>query len=156
MARRITEEQITKLILIWLEANSWEVICYDFPQSGGGIVLHPNADIRELTKNKGSIIPDIIAVKGNIAVLFENKDRFVLSDLEKINELRTQNNYSNSLNELLKNHEIKNIFYGIGLPFQKNYENKINENLQMIDFIIFVEDDRKIKIEFQIDQIFTD
>lgn len=156
MARRLTEEQVTKLILIWLEANGWKIICFDFPQSGTGTVLHPNSNIRESTKNKGGFIPDIVAVKNNIAVFFENKDRFVFSDFEKVNVLKTHNNYSNSLNELLKNYEIENIFYGIGLPFQKKYENKISENLQMTDFIVLVEDNKEIKIGFETKQIFTD
>jgi hypothetical protein len=37
MERRITEEQVTKAILDWLEANDWKIICFDFPQSGTGV-----------------------------------------------------------------------------------------------------------------------
>ncbi len=154
MARRLNEEKVTKLILIWLEATGWEIVCYDFPQSGTGFVLHPNAEIRAETKNKGSIIPDIIAVKDKIAILFENKDRFVLSDFEKINELRTQNNYSDSLNDLLKNYEIENVFFGIGLPFQSSYLGNVSENDELIDFIIFVDEDNEIKIGYEIRPIF--
>ena len=154
MAGRINEEKITKLILIWLEANGWKIVCYDFPQSGTGFVLHPNTEFREATKNKGSIIPDIIVVKGNTAALFENKDRFVLSDFEKINELRTQNTYSNSLNDLLKNYEIENIFYGIGLPFQNRYLTKVKENIKLVDFVIFVDEELKIQIGFDLKEIF--
>jgi hypothetical protein len=154
MARRLNEETITKLILVWLQQNDWEIVCYDFPQSGTGFVLHPNAELREETKNKGSIIPDIIAVKGNIGVLFENKDRFVLSDFEKINERKAQNNYSNSLNNLLKDFEIENVFFGIGLPFQNNYLGKISENTRLIDFVILVDEDNKIKVGYEAETIF--
>jgi hypothetical protein len=62
MERRITEEQLTKAILEWLIANNWEIICYDFPQSGTGVSIHPNEELRT-TKNKGAIIPDIVAIK---------------------------------------------------------------------------------------------
>ena len=154
MARRLNEEKVTKLILIWLEANEWEIICYDFPQSGTGFVLHPNAKIREETKNKGSTIPDVIAVKGKVAVLFENKDRFVLSDFEKINELKTHSDYSNSLNDLLKNYEIETIFYGVGLPFQDHYSSKVTDNIKLVDFIIFVDETNQIQIGYEINQIF--
>lgn len=83
MERRLTEEQITKAIIDWLEGQEWQIICYDFPQSGTGISLHPNEELR-ITKNKGAIIPDIVAIKGTIVLFFENKDRFVLSDFVKV------------------------------------------------------------------------
>lgn len=153
MAGRLTEEKITKLILIWLEANGWKIICFDFPQSGTGVILHPNSEIRESTKNKGSIIPDIVAVRGNIAVFFENKDRFVFSDFEKMNALKITTDYSNAISDLLRNYQIENIFYGIGLP---NYvpEKRFNEHLQMIDFLILVDDEKQIEIKFQREIIF--
>lgn len=156
MAGRLTEEQVTKSILNWLEKNGWKIICFDFPQSGTGVVLHPNSDIRESTKNKGGIIPDIVAVKNNVAVFFENKDRFVYGDFEKIHELRNGTNYSSALNSLFKNYQINSIFYGIGMPYQIKDEKKNNDCLQMTDFIIFVENDRKIRIGFQAENIFTD
>jgi hypothetical protein len=93
MAGRLTEEQITKSILIWLEINGWKIICFDFPQSGTGFVLHPNPDVRELTKNKGAIIPDIVAFKDKTAIFFENKDRFVLADFEKLSAIKFGNSY---------------------------------------------------------------
>ena len=68
------EENVTKNILQWLQINKWEIICFDFPQSGTGVLLHLN-DINRTEKNKGGIIPDIIAVKNGIAVFFENKDK---------------------------------------------------------------------------------
>lgn len=155
MERRLTEEQVTKAILNWLISNGWEIICFDFPQSGTGVILHPNSEFRESTKNKGSFIPDIVAVKSVTAVFFENKDRFVFSDFEKTNELRKNNTYSSAIKSLLQKHQIDSIYYGIGLPFQKAYSEKVNENLQMTDFIIFVEENREIKIGFETEQIFT-
>ena len=38
------EERVTINILNWLESNGWKIICYDFPQSGTGVLLHPNSD----------------------------------------------------------------------------------------------------------------
>ncbi len=51
------EEYVTKAILNWLETNNWKIICFDFPQSGTGYILHPNEEYRT-TKNYGAIIPD--------------------------------------------------------------------------------------------------
>ena len=62
MEGRITEEQVTKAILNWLESKSWEIVCFDFPQSGAGVSLHLNQELRT-TKNKGAFIPDIVAIK---------------------------------------------------------------------------------------------
>ena len=56
----MTEENVTKKLLGWLQDNGWDIVCYDFPQSGTGIFLHPNDT---LEKNKDSINPDIVAVK---------------------------------------------------------------------------------------------
>ena len=50
MERRLTEEQATKAILDWLEENGWKIICFDFPQSGTGVSLHPNEELRTTKK----------------------------------------------------------------------------------------------------------
>ena len=83
------EERVTINILNWLESNGWKIICYDFPQSGTGVLLHPNSDENRTTKNKGGIIPDILATRNSVALFFENKDRFVLSDFEKLKEIKS-------------------------------------------------------------------
>ena len=112
MEGRLTEEKVTKSLLNWLAGNDWEVICYDFPQSGTGICLHPNIELRT-TKNKDSFIPDIVAYKGGTVVFFENKDRFVLEDFNKVNNLRSSSIYSESITNLLKEIDCKQIAYGI-------------------------------------------
>ena len=149
----MTEEQITKAILTWLQINSWKIICYDFPQSGTGISLHPNEDIRT-TKNKGAIIPDIVAIKGTTVVLFENKDRFVLSDFTKVADLRSGSDYSTSLDKLLKSYKVTNIFYGVGLPNGEKVCKKIKKQQASIDFALCVNTDKSIAINFQTTSIF--
>ena len=81
------EEKVTINILNWLESNGWKIICYDFPQSGTGFVLH-SCNRNNSSKNKESVIPDIIAIKNGTVVFFENKDRFVLSNYKKIYKLK--------------------------------------------------------------------
>ncbi|MBE2190270.1 MAG: hypothetical protein IAE98_12480 [Candidatus Kapabacteria bacterium] len=154
MERRLTEEQITKTILDWLEKHGWEIICYDFPQSGTGVSLHPNEELRT-TKNKGAIIPDIVAIKGTTVVFFENKDRFVLSDFNKVSDLKTGSDYSSSLEKLLKSYKVSKILYGVGLPKTDNVLKRIEENEEKIDFAICVATDRNTSIQFDRNSIFN-
>ena len=51
------EEKVTISILKWLKKNDWKIISYDFPQSGTGLLIHPNSTIGRTSKNKGGIIP---------------------------------------------------------------------------------------------------
>lgn len=135
------EEKVTIHILNWLEVNEWEIICYDFPQSGTGILIHPNIREAKTNKNKGGIVPDIIAVKMKTAVFFENKDRYVKSDFEKLRTIKLEGNYSDGLAKLLEPYQIKNIFYGIGIPNKEKDIIKGIENIQDIDFLISVNED---------------
>lgn len=153
MERRITEERITKLILEWLQRNKWEIISFDFPQSGTGISLHLNEELRE-TKNKGAIIPDIVAIKEGKVLFFENKDRFVLSDFDKLNSLMTNNNYSESIKKLLTNYDFSAIYYGIGIPKIENQITKVQKEVAKVDFVIFVNSSEKIEIFHEKNNIF--
>lgn len=142
------EERVTINILNWLESNGWKIICYDFPQSGTGVLLHPNSDKNRITKNKGGIIPDILATRNSVALFFENKDRFVFSDFEKIKEIKIYGNYSNSLNTILKDFNVTSIFYGIGIPANEKSIKKSLENIEGIDFLVSVSEDQKVNINF--------
>jgi len=149
------EEEVTKIILNWLESNSWQIVCYDFPQSGTGILLHPNGSKRR-EKNKGGIIPDIIAVKNNTALFFENKDRFYKPDFDKLLEIKTRSNYSDALNDLLADFNIETIFYGIGIPNSKNEIDKSKKYLDNIDFLVSCNEQQEIQIISNPNNIFMD
>ena len=150
MERRLImkEERVTINILNWLENNGWKIICYDFPQSGTGILLHPNSEEHRTTKNKGGIIPDILAARNSVALYFENKDRFVLSDFEKIIEIKTSNIFSNSLNTILSDFNVTNVFYGIGIPAIEKYIIKSLEKIDGIDFLISTNENGEVQIDF--------
>ena len=147
MERRITEEQVTKAVLNWLEANGWEIICFDFPQSGTGITLHPNKELRT-TKNKGGFIPDIVAIKNGIVLFFENKDRFVLTDFLKVQELKRTTDYTASILKLLADLKYSKIFYGVGLAHKNKTELSTNEHLEKIDFAVFLHSDNSIEVTY--------
>ncbi len=135
------EEDVTKGILKALMADGWKIICYDFPQSGTGRVLHPND---RGSKTLGAIIPDIVAIKGDVVVDFENKDRFVLSDFEKINILRTSSDYSESWERLLSRNHYSTIYYGVGMPMSDANISKAEEYGSMVDFIVYLNADGSI------------
>ena len=132
------EEDVTKAIIKKLVSAGWEIICYDFPQSGTGRVLHPND--RD-SKTLGAIIPDIVAIKAGIVLDFENKDRFVLSDFEKIDNLRNSEDYSKSWELLLSGCQYSQIFYGVGMPMSDANYSKAEENRDMVDFIVYLNED---------------
>lgn len=77
----MTEEQVTKALLRYLTDNGWHIVCFDFPQSGTGRVLHP--DSTDGQKNKDSIIPDIVAVKNNILLFFETRTGFIFPTIKR-------------------------------------------------------------------------
>lgn len=153
MERRITEEQVTKAILEWLEENGWEIICFDFPQSGTGVSLHPNQELRT-TKNKGAFIPDIVAIKNGVLLFFENKDRFVLTDFIKVQELKQTKDYTASIVKFLANFTYSKIFYGVGLAYTEKTEQKTNEHLEKIDFAVFFQQDNSVKVTFDPNGLF--
>jgi hypothetical protein len=147
------EERVTINILNWLEENSWQIVCYDFPQSGTGILLHPNGNNRT-EKNKGGIIPDIIAVKDNIALFFENKDRFHELDFDKLFEIKTENNFSDALNRLLSEFKISKIVYGIGITDVKKHIEKSKMHLAKIDFLISTNENKNVEVHYDIEKVF--
>jgi len=131
----MTEEQVTKAILNALAKNGWKIVAFDFPQSGSGKMLHPNENISE--KNKGGIVPDVVAVKNGLCLFFENKDRFVSNDFHKVSALIGDNQYSNSIAALLNDYRIDKILYGIAFPSSK-WSNKAKSNAALLDFVVGV------------------
>jgi len=148
------EENVTKNILQWLQNNNWEIVCFDFPQSGTGVLLHLN-NVNRTEKNKGGIIPDIIAVKNNVALFFENKDRFYQPDFDKLFEIKTELNYSDSLDLLLSDHNIKTIIYGIGIAAIDKEIEKCKLNLGKIDFLISTNEKKEVNIDYDVNGIFA-
>ena len=148
----MSEEGVTKNILKYLKKNNWNIYSYDFPQSGTGIMI--KKDNEKNNKNKDSIIQDIIDIKNNTCVFFENKDRIVISDFKKISGLIINNEYQNNIDKLLSNFEIKNYYYGIGLPDNIKFD-KLNTLLDLTDFIILVDKSNNIEIFYDKYKLFS-
>ena len=147
------EERVTINILEWLDNCGWEIVCYDFPQSGTGRLLQPNPGVIA-EKNKGGIIPDIVAVKGTIVCFFENKDRYYEADFDKLYELKSSGRYSQSISLLLSSYNITKIVYGIGIPDVPKHIKKSKTQLAKIDFLVSTDDNAKIDIHYDSEQVF--
>ena len=151
----MSEEQVTKIILEWLINNNWKIISFDFPQSGTGKHLHPNKIIRlSGTKNEKTFIPDIIAVKNNIALFFENKNRFFLDDFIKLYNIKTKNIYSEAIDKLLAIYKVDKIYYGVGAINNKKFIEQSSNQLDYVDFIVLI--DKDILVFKDTDNIFED
>jgi len=140
----MTEEQVTKAIMKWLDQNKWKIYSFDFPQSGApGIRLHPD---NTYDKTKNMIVPDIIAYKDHFLLIMENKDKYYKNDFIKLNELKYGNTYCKSLKDILDKTKTTEIKIGIGLPeiFKKKCEKMTN----LIDLILCVSDDLKCYIAY--------
>ena len=65
----MTEEQVTKSILKWLVDSGWEILDYDFPGGGTGRKFHIGNGRSD--KTKGIVIPDVIALRNDVILLFQ-------------------------------------------------------------------------------------
>lgn len=146
----VTEEFVTTKIVNWLRQNGWTIVCYDFPQSGTGFALKPN---NSTSKNKEIIIPDIVARKGDIGLLFENKDRFHLGDFNKIDKLRSSNDYEKSLELLFERNRPKIMYYGIAFPHFDYQIEKAKPHLNKIDFLITVTAEGTVRPAFNLQTV---
>ena len=130
----MTEEQVTKAIMTLLVARGWHIISFDFPQSGTGVRLAP--EICATGESRGVIIPDIIASRGSVGLVFENKDRVVAAVFRKVAALRA-GAYHASLAEAFGGELPKTVRYGIGLPAGRC--NKLVAGLaEQVDFVMGV------------------
>jgi len=154
MARslELKEEQVTKAIIKWLISNGWEILCYDFPQSGTGRCFHPNDSN---SKTDGIWIPDIVAHKGSNLIFFENKDRFVYNDFEKVERLKNTTCYSMAIKEITQGYNYDSIHYGIGFPQSPGNISKATSHLDMIDFLVTAIDKDNASVEYDPNRIFN-
>ena len=144
MERRLTEERITRRLLKWLIEKGWQILSYDYPQSGTGLALH-SKDRAMGSKNIGAIIPDIIAVKAGIVLFFENKVDFNIIDIEALTLLKHSGLYDLSIQELLKIiGPVEHMYFGIALKNSPKNKDKICKNEEMLDFALLVDDDLSV------------
>jgi hypothetical protein len=133
----MTEEFVTLSVMRTLIGKGWTILTYDYPKSGTGIMLHPE-ERGEAHKNKASIIPDIVAVKKDIVLFFENKNKFFLPDFLKLQEIRDTSRYDNSIANLLSYYAPQEIIYGVTVPDIPGVLEKCLRQTDKIDLLLSV------------------
>lgn len=141
----ITEEFVSLNVRSWLKGLGWNILAFDFPQSGTGIVLHAKGSN---SKNKDAILPDVVAhlEREDKGVLLEDKDRFFLGDFKKIERLRTTDDYQPSLSALFGGKLPKEMYYGIGIPNITSQIANSSRHYSKIDFLLAVSADGSISM----------
>lgn len=114
-----TEEAVTLAILAALRQDAWAIVSYDFPQSGTGTLLRPNAALARGDKVKGGIIPDVVAVHSGVCLVLENKPRFAEADVLKLEEVRGSGAFNKAFERLLRGFSVERMLFGIGLPLEE-------------------------------------
>ena len=129
------EEEITRRLYDFLHTKEWEILSYAVPRGMRARVIH---DLDSGFRGKNSIIPDIIARKENVLLVTENKPRFTVGDIIKLE------NMTPGHVKYMK--RIFGLFNIEGLIVQKALglnQFNVDKDLQQVpkDFIIFVVDD---------------
>ena len=137
----MNEGKVTKNLIRFLKNNGWNVVAFDYPQSGTGRNFRPSKEFQEENnKNKNHVIPDILAVKDGVLLFFENKTEFFFNDFKKVNGLRINNIYEDSINEFLGSLNIKihKMYFGIGCRDSSKFYKKAEMYYHMTDFVLNV------------------
>lgn len=129
------EEFITKAIMAFLKTRGYRIISFDFPQSGTGIMLHPDGP---RDKNSG-IIPDIIASKGELMIVMENKPRYCRGDFHKLHDLKTGADFNQDLRKLQTECGATLLRVGVGIPNDEGVVKRAAKAAPLVDFIIAVD-----------------
>lgn len=144
------EEEITKRIVNILDKRGWEILAFDYPQSGTGIMLKDSRNSKE--KNKNCINPDILAIKNNVLLVMENKFNFSLKDIMKLN-LMKDGIFNHDLDRHFPKLKYKRMCVGVGLYNNKKNITKVENCKSDIDFCILI-DENSSNILFYIDELF--
>jgi hypothetical protein len=99
-----------------------------------------------LKTTKGKIPTLVYNNRNGTSLFFENKDRFVLSDFQKLHHIKTSGEYDTAIADLLNKYPTDIIYYGIGLPTAKLLEKKMSEHDYLIDFVIALNPTFEIEI----------
>ncbi len=135
---------MTLSIMDHLKKRGWTVVSFDFPQSGTGRMIHPEGK----SKNKGGVIPDIIAKRESMCILMENKPIYTKSDFLKIGSILKDVSFNRALDDLKDELGVCRICGGIGLPLQETEKIK-PDTKELVDFVIGVALDSSCKTVYR-------
>lgn len=133
----MTEPEITNCIVNYLRGLGWTIHAVDMPQMGGGVLLRPNGSRQ---KNKGSLIPDLIASRGAKLLIVESKSYFEPKDIEKL-VLLASPEYSASLSELMTKTSTTELITAIAGPATDSLVSRRAEITSLVDHFFEVSQD---------------
>lgn len=154
MAGRMTEEIITRTILNWLKIDGWLILSFDYPQSGTGYALRPDGDGLKGSKNLGTLIPDVIAVKNEVTIFFENKVFFFQGDIDALLSLREDAAYAPAIRTLHQNQPTHRSMVGVGLLHTPSNIEKLFNVEQFLDFAVAIGPNSNVKVLLDRNAIF--
>ena len=137
----VTEELVTLSIIRFLKSMKFDIISFDFPQSGTGMVLHPN---NRLGKNEGVLIPDVIAKNSTKLLILEDKDHYDRSDVVKLRKLKTGETHSREIDKLVDEFALVSVAYGIGIPDEPKHVDRAKKEACDLDVILAVDAERNV------------
>lgn len=132
----LSEGEITNEIKNFLIKKEWSIIQYSPP---GGSLGNP------YKLNNENIYIDIVAVKNQIAVIFENKSVFNKSDINKLNDIRNDTEVLRKINYFSskkKQNKVSKLIFFHG--HNKKFEGKIYNDINLF----FIDNNYKIKTDF--------
>ena len=139
----MTEDFVTKAILRYLIDCGWRIVSFDFPHRGTGRALHP---CNSRSKNSGVLIPDVIAVKGDVSVYMENKDHYSPADFNKVHDVLQNRTYADSFRNVLGIKQ-QSVIGGIGLP--EECCSRISPDVvALVDFVLKVGESGEIGVHY--------
>ena len=151
----MTEEFVTRTLLTWLRFRSWNILSFDYPHSGTGYVLRPISIASQMSKNVGNLIPDIVANKNGITVIFENKVSFFSEDIEALFLMKDSKVYDSAIQNLHGNTTYSELRVGVGLASLPKNIVELHRHKSSLDFAFVIHADRKVEVVFDQRLIFT-
>lgn len=155
MARRMTEEFVTRTLLAWLRLRSWDILSFDYPHSGTGCVLRPVSVTSQISKNVGNLIPDIVAHKDGKTVIFENKVKFFQEDIEALLLMRDSTLYDSAIKNLHRSAIYSDLYVGVGLSSLPKNVVELHRQESLLDFAFVIHADLQVEKVLEKGSIFT-
>ena len=147
---RLRERSVTLNINRWLNLNDWKTRI-DLPEGGHGLTLISSTNAgKSKGTPEGSTIPDIVAVKGKISLLIENKVGFDHCDFLKQNKHRESKEYEDSLKKYTGGDSTAVFYYGIGMFDSPKELVKASKHFDLVDFVIETDEQGNCRIAHQI------
>lgn len=136
----MTEETVTKAAIRGLTTIGWRVLAFDYPQSGSTFRL------KRVGSSANTIIPDIVAAKGDTVIIVETKVHLDRSDHQKLIALRDEwGLYAESLDVVLPPGEMDCVRFGQCCACGPAAASTQGSDFQL-DFLMCVTEDHVLRI----------